>query len=180
MFHLQSIEGKGMITCFASYLNNVCEIFLFPLVIVLLDWNMSYVLIAFNGISHSWLILTCFIFFFQNMEAEKQVKFFQGCVAAAFAERDHSIMEVVKNHLQSSFVRWLDLFLLCVNFCKWFPACNNYKVLKFIDSWWQAEKAKEKEEVMSLKFNEIQKRYLSCLTSLRVNAYYIVLDDLKA
>jgi hypothetical protein len=31
------------------------------------------------------------------MEAEKQVKFFQGCVAAAFAERDNSIMEVMKN-----------------------------------------------------------------------------------
>lgn len=29
------------------------------------------------------------------MEAEKQVKFFQGCVAAAFAERDNAIMEVV-------------------------------------------------------------------------------------
>ncbi|PSS29264.1 Sporulation-specific protein [Actinidia chinensis var. chinensis] len=29
-------------------------------------------------------------------EAEKQVKFFQGCVAAAFAERDHSIMEAEK------------------------------------------------------------------------------------
>ncbi|KAG6789708.1 hypothetical protein POTOM_005827 [Populus tomentosa] len=50
----------------------------------------------------------------QNMEAEKQVKFFQGCVAAAFAERDNSIME--------------------------------------------AEKAKEKEESMSQKFNEIQQR----------------------
>ncbi|XP_061984631.1 uncharacterized protein LOC133703906 isoform X1 [Populus nigra] len=50
----------------------------------------------------------------KNMEAEKQVKFFQGCVAAAFAERDNSIME--------------------------------------------AEKAKEKEESMSQKFNEIQKR----------------------
>ncbi|XP_034922883.1 uncharacterized protein [Populus alba] len=48
------------------------------------------------------------------MEAEKQVKFFQGCVAAAFAERDNSIME--------------------------------------------AEKAKEKEESMSQKFNEIQQR----------------------
>lgn len=31
----------------------------------------------------------------QNMEAEKQVKFFQGCVAAAFAERDHAVMEVM-------------------------------------------------------------------------------------
>ncbi|XP_028084167.1 uncharacterized protein LOC114285316 isoform X2 [Camellia sinensis] len=30
----------------------------------------------------------------KNMEAKKQVKFFQGCVASAFAERDHSIMEV--------------------------------------------------------------------------------------
>ncbi|KAJ6948818.1 hypothetical protein NC651_002973 [Populus alba x Populus x berolinensis] len=50
----------------------------------------------------------------KNMEAEKQVKFFQGCVAAAFAERDYSIME--------------------------------------------AEKAKEKEESMSQKFNEIQQR----------------------
>lgn len=28
------------------------------------------------------------------MEAEKQVKFFQGCVGAAFAERDHAIIEV--------------------------------------------------------------------------------------
>ncbi|XP_024440334.2 uncharacterized protein LOC7470751 isoform X3 [Populus trichocarpa] len=32
----------------------------------------------------------------KNMEAEKQVKFFQGCVAAAFAERDNSIMEAEK------------------------------------------------------------------------------------
>ncbi|KAJ7946172.1 Myosin heavy chain-like protein [Quillaja saponaria] len=31
----------------------------------------------------------------KNMEAEKQVKFFQGCVAAAFSERDNSIMEVM-------------------------------------------------------------------------------------
>lgn len=31
----------------------------------------------------------------KNMEAEKQVKFFQGCVAAAFAERDHAIIEVM-------------------------------------------------------------------------------------
>ncbi|XP_028069774.1 uncharacterized protein LOC114272304 [Camellia sinensis] len=30
----------------------------------------------------------------KNMEAEKQVKFFQGCVPSAFVERDHSIMEV--------------------------------------------------------------------------------------
>lgn len=37
----------------------------------------------------------CVTFLFQNMEAEKQVKFFQGCVASAFAERDHSIMEVM-------------------------------------------------------------------------------------
>ncbi|KAJ6716471.1 MYOSIN HEAVY CHAIN-LIKE PROTEIN [Salix koriyanagi] len=50
----------------------------------------------------------------KNMEAEKQLKFFQGCVAASFAERDNSIME--------------------------------------------AEKAKEKEESMSHKFDEIQQR----------------------
>ncbi|KAJ4963383.1 hypothetical protein NE237_023322 [Protea cynaroides] len=50
----------------------------------------------------------------KNMEAEKQVKYFQGCVAAAFAERDHSIME--------------------------------------------AEKAKEKEEIVSKKLNDFQKR----------------------
>ncbi|KAF5733212.1 nucleoprotein TPR-like isoform X5 [Tripterygium wilfordii] len=56
----------------------------------------------------------------KNMESEKQVKFFQGCVATAFAERDHSIME--------------------------------------------AEKAKEKEEFMSQRHNEIQKR-LEDLTS---------------
>lgn len=42
------------------------------------------------------LILTQFFnIFFQNVEAEKQLKFFQGCVAAAFAERDNSIMEVM-------------------------------------------------------------------------------------
>ncbi|XP_023553791.1 kinetochore protein SLK19 isoform X1 [Cucurbita pepo subsp. pepo] len=29
----------------------------------------------------------------KNLESEKQLKFFQGCVATAFAERDHSIME---------------------------------------------------------------------------------------
>ncbi|XP_002532426.2 protein Hook homolog 3 isoform X1 [Ricinus communis] len=56
----------------------------------------------------------------KNKEAEKQLKFFQGCVASAFAERDNSIME--------------------------------------------AEKAKEKEELMSQKFNEFQKR-LEELTS---------------
>ncbi|KAK6916324.1 SANT/Myb domain [Dillenia turbinata] len=50
----------------------------------------------------------------KNIEAEKQLKFFQGCVAAAFAERDNSLME--------------------------------------------AEKAKEKEEMMSQKFQEFQKR----------------------
>ncbi|XP_065620399.1 uncharacterized protein LOC112034664 [Quercus suber] len=54
------------------------------------------------------------------MEAEKQLKFFQGCVAAAFAERDHSIME--------------------------------------------AEKAKEKEDIMTQKLSNIQKR-LEELTS---------------
>ncbi|KAI4298577.1 hypothetical protein L6164_032119 [Bauhinia variegata] len=32
----------------------------------------------------------------KNREAEKQLKFFQGCVAAAFAERDHAIMEAEK------------------------------------------------------------------------------------
>ncbi|KAG8368490.1 hypothetical protein BUALT_Bualt15G0051100 [Buddleja alternifolia] len=31
-----------------------------------------------------------------NVEAEKQLKFFQGCVAAAFAERDNAIMEAEK------------------------------------------------------------------------------------
>lgn len=33
-------------------------------------------------------------FRFQNLEAEKQVRFFQGSVAAAFSERDKSVMEV--------------------------------------------------------------------------------------
>ncbi|KAE8008127.1 hypothetical protein FH972_004667 [Carpinus fangiana] len=65
----------------------------------------------------------------KNMEAEKQVKFFHGCVAAAFAERDHSIME--------------------------------------------AEKAKEKEEIMSLKLGDIQKRLdelsSDCLEQKKLN-----------
>ncbi|XVF01397.1 hypothetical protein REPUB_Repub04eG0085700 [Reevesia pubescens] len=64
-----------------------------------------------------------------NVEAEKQVKFFQGCVASAFAERDHSIME--------------------------------------------AEKAKEKEELMSQKFNEFKTRLeelaSNCLEQSRCN-----------
>ncbi|XP_072992758.1 uncharacterized protein [Typha latifolia] len=33
----------------------------------------------------------------KNKEAEKQVKFFQSCVAAAFAERDHSLLECEKS-----------------------------------------------------------------------------------
>lgn len=65
----------------------------------------------------------------KNMEAEKQVKFFHGCVAAAFAERDHSIME--------------------------------------------AEKAKEKEEIMSMKLSDIQKRLdeltTDCLEQKKLN-----------
>ncbi|XVE49342.1 hypothetical protein DITRI_Ditri01bG0075800 [Diplodiscus trichospermus] len=65
----------------------------------------------------------------KNVEAEKQVKFFQGCVAAAFAERDNSIME--------------------------------------------AEKAKEKEELMAQKFNEFQTRLeeltSNCLDQSRCN-----------
>jgi len=44
------------------------------------------------------VVIICFIFLLQNMEAEKQLKFFQGCVAAAFAERDNSIMEVMTDH----------------------------------------------------------------------------------
>ncbi|XP_043814470.1 uncharacterized protein LOC110619259 isoform X3 [Manihot esculenta] len=65
----------------------------------------------------------------KNVEAEKQVKFFQGCVASAFAERDHAIME--------------------------------------------AEKATEKEELVSQKFNEMQKRLeelaSECLEQKRLN-----------
>lgn len=54
------------------------------------------------------------------MEAEKQVKFFQGCVASAFAERDHSIMEV----MTVIFLLSLSYFILL---CKSFPAFNNYR-----------------------------------------------------
>nr|GMC78470.1 liprin-alpha-2-like isoform X1 [Ipomoea batatas] len=32
----------------------------------------------------------------KNIEAEKQLKFFQGCVASAFAERDNAVMEAEK------------------------------------------------------------------------------------
>ncbi|GAB4838351.1 hypothetical protein Ancab_027880 [Ancistrocladus abbreviatus] len=32
----------------------------------------------------------------KNLEAEKQLKFFHGCVASAFAERDHALMEAEK------------------------------------------------------------------------------------
>ncbi|KAI4367564.1 hypothetical protein MLD38_023289 [Melastoma candidum] len=50
----------------------------------------------------------------KNLDAERQLKFFQGCIAVAFAERDQSIME--------------------------------------------AEKAKEKEDIMFQKFNDMEKR----------------------
>ncbi|KAK3011923.1 hypothetical protein RJ639_010501 [Escallonia herrerae] len=40
----------------------------------------------------------------KNMEAEKQVKFFQSSVAAAFAERDHSIMEAEKAKEKEEFM----------------------------------------------------------------------------
>uniref|UniRef100_A0A0R0LJQ9 Uncharacterized protein n=1 Tax=Glycine max TaxID=3847 RepID=A0A0R0LJQ9_SOYBN len=47
----------------------------------------------------SWAWLSCCGYpnaFSKNMEAEKQVKFFQGCVAAAFSERDQAIIEAEK------------------------------------------------------------------------------------
>lgn len=81
---------------------------LFSHVISVLLWRkkiFSYIFATSNGNFLSKLVLTCvfFLFFFlsfffllQNVEAEKQVKFFQGCVASAFAERDHAIMEVIK------------------------------------------------------------------------------------
>lgn len=51
--------------------------------------------------------------FFQNMEAEEQLKFFQGCVAAAFAERDHSLMEVsLPKFYQSYFVMFLSIYFI--------------------------------------------------------------------
>lgn len=50
----------------------------------------------------------------KNTEAEKQVKFFQNCVAAAFAERDQSVIE--------------------------------------------AEKAKEKQDIVTRKLNDLEKR----------------------
>jgi hypothetical protein len=79
---------------FASY--DVCEMLLSPLLFSFSKYLM-YLFFVVDVIFLSLLILTsCFVFFLQNMEAEKQVKFFQGCVAAAFAERDTSIMEVLK------------------------------------------------------------------------------------
>lgn len=52
-----------------------------------MDW-LSYCLKLFCN----WFMSSLWM---QNKEAEKQVKFFQGCVAAAFAERDNSLMEVL-------------------------------------------------------------------------------------
>ncbi|XVF10675.1 hypothetical protein REPUB_Repub07fG0202900 [Reevesia pubescens] len=73
--------------------------------------NLSLIIFP-EGFETLSAIVVLFLFHFLNVEAEKQVKFFQGCVASVFAERDHSIME--------------------------------------------AEKAKEKEELMSQRFNEFQ------------------------
>lgn len=41
------------------------------------------------------LYFCCSSLILQNIEAEKQLKFFQGCVASAFAERDNAVMEVI-------------------------------------------------------------------------------------
>ncbi|XVF23472.1 hypothetical protein REPUB_Repub13aG0041900 [Reevesia pubescens] len=77
---------------------------------------LFHFLVEFEGYKNwlEMLLLSAKCTGIQNVEDEKQVKFFQGCVASVFAERDHSIME--------------------------------------------AEKAKEKEELMSQRFNEFQTR----------------------
>lgn len=69
-----------------------------------------------------------FFFFLKNLEAEKQVKFFQGCVAAAFAERDNSIMEVVIA-IKSELDILLHLEFSCCIFFFWLKIYNFVKML---------------------------------------------------
>ncbi|XP_024960228.1 paramyosin isoform X2 [Cynara cardunculus var. scolymus] len=73
----------------------------------------------------------------KSMEAEKQIKFFQGCVATAFSERDNAMMEV------ASVIEITAIGALRVR-----------KVLPEL----KAEKAKEKEELASQKFDIMQER----------------------
>lgn len=87
------------------------------------------------------------ILYFQNLESEKQLKFFQGCVATAFAERDHSIMEVIKTLIFKFSGYTFLLFLIKI-------------ILNLLYDRYQAEKAKEKEETMSQKLKEVENRYL--------------------
>lgn len=60
--------------------------------------GLSHFILIFNLLYLEHILLTSkysdVFFRFQNLEAEKQVRFFQGSVAAAFSERDKSVMEV--------------------------------------------------------------------------------------
>jgi|APAra0007618328_1042625.scaffolds.fasta_scaffold09226_3 hypothetical protein len=59
--------------------------------------GLSHFILIFQSALENILLRSkcCDVFFhFQNLEAEKQVRFFQGSVAAAFSERDKSVMEV--------------------------------------------------------------------------------------
>ncbi|XP_075074125.1 uncharacterized protein LOC107783312 isoform X5 [Nicotiana tabacum] len=92
----------------------------------------------------------------KNIEAEKQLKFFQGCVAAAFAERDHAVMEVVKISFASEYSFPLEHPPPHPTP----PGCTQEKKRgeKGKGERWKAEKAKEKEELVSRGFHELQQR----------------------
>ncbi|KAJ9551988.1 hypothetical protein OSB04_016033 [Centaurea solstitialis] len=76
--------------------------------------------------------------FSKNTEAEKQIKFFQGCVAAAFSERDNAMME---NDFRRNGI------------CQ-----RNWNLEGIGMECYQAEIAKEKEEVALQKFDTMQER----------------------
>lgn len=91
------------------------------------------------------------------MEAEKQVKFFQNCVAAAFAERDQSVIEVVQCVIH--FLMLLFCILVIFYFVVAITFTTNFQ--RFLRNAFlikQAEKAKEKQDIMTQKVNDLEKR----------------------
>jgi hypothetical protein len=87
------------------------------------------------------------------MEAEKQVKFFHGCVAAAFAERDHSIMEVM------TVTTFKFEFIVCLFLVRCFscilPVCMGSALSLLINFNYLSKRQKGKEKGLSLLYDSL-------------------------
>lgn len=106
--------------------------------------NSKTVLFLHNCLNFNFLLVL------QNKEAEKQLKFFQSSVAAAFAERDQALMEV-----------WISLVQRKQNECNYINIPTTTLIFLFVClfvSFLQSEKAKEHEEAMLQKLTHLENR----------------------